>query len=87
MNAFDASTAATLDVLVDCDDNTKYYREYNAYRRESAKEGRTGCAGCAGCASFASFAGPLLKLETEQFVFYKVVRDVLRGRWVVTVSE
>ena len=87
MNAFDASTAATLDVLVDCDDNTKYYREYNAYRRESAKEGRAGCAGCAGCASFASFAGPLLKLETEQFVFYKVVRDVLRGRWVVTVSE
>lgn len=84
MNAFDASTAATLDVLVDCDDNTKYYREYNAYRRESAKEGRTGCAGCS---SFAGFAGPLLKLETEQFVFYKVVRDVLRGRWVVTVSE
>ena len=75
---------------MDCDDNTKYYREYNAYRRESAKEGRTGCAGCANFASFASFAsfaGPLLKLETEQFVFYKVVRDVLRGRWVVTVSE
>ncbi|OAO12610.1 hypothetical protein AV274_5707 [Blastocystis sp. ATCC 50177/Nand II] len=84
LNAFDASTAATLDVLVDCDDNTKYYREYNAYRRESAKEGRTGCAGCA---SFAGFAGPLLKLETEQFVFYKVVRDVLRGRWVVTVPR
>lgn len=59
---------------MDCDDNTKYYRDYNLFRRASAKEGRV------------AFAGPLLKLETEQFVFYKIIRDVLRGKWVVTVE-
>ena len=67
-----------MDVYLDCDDNTKYYREYNAYRREKAshKEG-VGNA----------FSGSVLKLETEQIVFYKIIRDVLSGRWVVPVCS
>ena len=67
-----------MDVYLDCDDNTKFYKEYNAYRREKAshKEG-VGNA----------FSGSVLKLETEQIVFYKIMRDVLSGRWVVPVCS
>ena len=31
-------------------------------------------------------ASSLFKLETEQLVFYKIVRDLIRGRWVVVVG-
>ena len=69
-------TSFTVDVYLDCDDNSKYYKEYNVYRREKASHKES--AVCA-------FSGSVLKLETEQILFYKIIRDVLSGRWVVPV--
>lgn len=66
-------------MYLDSDDNASLYSQYNAFRREKVS-GKSS-------ERQPPFTASLFKLETEQLVFYKIIRDIIKGRWVVVVGD
>ena len=62
------------DIFLDAEDNSSFYKEYNDYRRNLA------------VSRDYQHANHFFKLEVEQLVFYKIIRDLMKGRWIITVS-
>lgn len=54
-----------------CIHNTIHFDEFRRMEKEKQKK--------------SQLSSSLFKLETEQLVFYKIVRDLVNGRWVVVV--
>lgn len=77
VNSFHSRCLFTLDLFLDCDDNACFYAEYNAYRKNKAAGKDVSCA--------SSIQTHLFTLEIEQFVCFKVLSDLLKGRWIVPV--
>ena len=77
VNSFHSHCLFTLDLFVDCDDNACFYADYNAYRKSKAAGKEVSCA--------SSIQTHLFTLEIEQFVCFKVLSDLLKGRWIVPV--
>lgn len=69
VNDFHEHNKFTADIFVDADDNSRYYTDYNLYRR----------------GEFQRQNIQFFKLEVEQLVFYKIIRDLLKGRWIIVV--
>ena len=65
-------------MYLDSDDNASLYSQYNAFRREKVN-GKSS-------ERQPPLTASLFNLETEQLVFYKIIRDIIRGRWVVVVG-
>ena len=77
VGAFHASAAFSLDLFMDSDANARFYADYNAFRKSQASGKEAACA--------ASIRTHLFTLEVEQFVCFKILSDLLSGRWVVPV--
>ena len=79
VNSFHSRCLFTLDLFLDCDDNACFYAEYNAYRKNKAAGKDVSCA--------SSIQTHLFTLEIEQFVCFKVLSDLLKGRWIVPIPR
>ena len=82
ITAFSETVLPTADVYLDSDENASVYSAYNTFRRDLVKSGKEIMM-----AAQQKMASSLFKLETEQLVFYKIVRELIRGRWVVVVGN
>lgn len=75
INAFHESTHFLADIFLDAEDNGKFYKEYNDYRRDRVNN-----------REYVQHSSvQFFKMEVEQLVFYKIIRDYMKGRWVITV--
>ena len=77
LNQFHETVIPTADIYIDSDENASLYSQYNAFRREQANGKEK--------PKKSQFSSSLFKLETEQLVFYKIIRDLVNGRWIVVV--
>ena len=69
------TTTDELFKYIDADDNAKLYRDYNDYRRDTTAN------------RDIQHHYQYFKLEVEQLVFYKIIRDYINGKWVIVVRD
>ena len=75
INTFYDGLRITTDIFIDADDNAKLYRDYNDYRRDTTAN------------RDIQHHYQYFKLEVEQLVFYKIIRDYINGKWVIVVRD